>query len=79
MVQNFAYLFTIIKGIFSYFSYIQLKDYGIKTNDAMLEEWLKKADFVRGEFVDFYNWGKLLDQPKMLRQIFQVDYCFNTN
>ncbi|VDN56363.1 unnamed protein product [Dracunculus medinensis] len=50
----------------------KLKDYGIKTNDAMLEEWLKKADFVRGEFVDFYNWGKLLDQPKMLRQIFQV-------
>lgn len=50
----------------------KLKDFGVKIDSKMVQDWFKTVDFDADGFVDFYDWGKLIDEPRILRQMFQV-------
>uniref|UniRef100_A0A7E4VVN1 Proline dehydrogenase n=1 Tax=Panagrellus redivivus TaxID=6233 RepID=A0A7E4VVN1_PANRE len=50
----------------------KLKEFGIKTDTKQVQEWFKTVDFDDDGFVDFYEWGQLLDENKELTKMFQV-------
>lgn len=39
----------------------RLEEFGIKTDSELVREWFKIVDFDEDGFVDFYDWGRLLD------------------
>uniref|UniRef100_A0A914YTR0 Proline dehydrogenase n=1 Tax=Panagrolaimus superbus TaxID=310955 RepID=A0A914YTR0_9BILA len=50
----------------------RLKEFGIKTDSKMVQEWFKMVDFDDDGFVDYYDWGRLLDENKELTSMFSV-------
>ncbi|KAI6234628.1 Proline dehydrogenase [Aphelenchoides fujianensis] len=39
----------------------RLSEFGIKTDSKFVKDWFKMVDFDEDGFVDFYDWGRLLD------------------
>ncbi|KAH7731077.1 sluggish A-PC [Aphelenchoides avenae] len=39
----------------------RLEEFGIKTDSKVVKDWFKVVDFDADGFVDFYDWGRLLD------------------
>ncbi|CAD5226780.1 unnamed protein product [Bursaphelenchus xylophilus] len=52
----------------------RLKEFGIKTDSKFVKEWFKMADFDADGFVDFYDWGRLLDlsEDMTMFQVFNI-------
>lgn len=50
----------------------RLKEFGIKTDAKYIKEWFKMVDFDEDGFVDFYDWGRLLDLSEDMTSVFQV-------
>lgn len=45
---------------------------GIKTDSGIVKDWFKIVDFDADGFVDFYDWGYLLDNNSDISSMFQV-------
>lgn len=45
---------------------------GIKTDSGFVKDWFKTVDFDADGFVDFYDWGRLLDDNSDISSMFQV-------
>lgn len=53
--------------------FLFLKEFGIKTDSNAVRDWFKQADFNDDGFVDFFDWGRLLDvEAGKLQKVFQV-------
>uniref|UniRef100_A0A914HDN8 Proline dehydrogenase n=1 Tax=Globodera rostochiensis TaxID=31243 RepID=A0A914HDN8_GLORO len=51
----------------------RLQEFGIKSDQKAIREWFKHADFNEDGFVDFFDWGRLLDvEAGKLQKVFQV-------
>lgn len=50
----------------------RLKELGIKVDDKQVQEWFKTLDFDADGFVDFHDWGNLLDKNKEIASVFKV-------
>ncbi|KAL3068563.1 hypothetical protein niasHT_030854 [Heterodera trifolii] len=51
----------------------RLQEIGIKTDQKAIRDWFKQADFNADGFVDFFDWGRLLDvDAGKLHKILQV-------
>ncbi|CAD5219666.1 unnamed protein product [Bursaphelenchus okinawaensis] len=52
----------------------RLKEFGIRTDSKFVKEWFKMADFDADGFVDFYDWGRLLDlsEDMTMFQVFNI-------
>lgn len=49
----------------------RLKEFGIKT-DHKFKQWFRTLDFDDDGFVDFFDWGRLLDLSEDMTSMFQV-------
>lgn len=50
----------------------RLEELGIKTESRFVKDWFKTVDFDADGFVDFYDWGRLLDDNSDISSMFQV-------
>ncbi|KAE9553790.1 hypothetical protein FO519_003011 [Halicephalobus sp. NKZ332] len=50
----------------------KLKEFGIKVDSKQVKEWFKTVDFDDDGFVDFHDWGNLLDKNKEVASMFKV-------
>lgn len=50
----------------------KLKEFGVQIDNDKMNEWLKSVDFDDCGFVDYYDWGKLIEEHRELDQMFQV-------
>ncbi|KAK0398642.1 hypothetical protein QR680_002689 [Steinernema hermaphroditum] len=77
--QNFYRALTgssyenLVLSRMSHDEFIQrIKDFGIKADSRQLRELIQTIDFDDDGFVDFHDWGTLLDEKKKLGEMFQV-------
>lgn len=50
----------------------RLKEFGIKTDRGLIEEWFKMVDFDADGFVDVHDWGNILEDTRDFASMFQV-------
>ncbi|MFH4979261.1 hypothetical protein AB6A40_005970 [Gnathostoma spinigerum] len=64
---------TLVLSRFDEQDFLQkLKDFGVKTDSKMVQEWLSRIHFNQGGFVDFYDWTNLFDESDKFGQMFQI-------
>jgi len=50
----------------------RLKELGIKVDGKQVQEWFKTMDFDKDGFVDFHDWGNLLESNQEIAPMFKV-------